>query len=148
MAGAAKPRAVAMNLLARREHSTAELRDKLAARGFEPDEVDATLAALAREGLVSDARFLEAFVASHVRRGHGPARIRAELERHRLAAELIAEVLATRAAEWPALAREVRVKRFGAARPADFKERARQARFLQYRGFGSDDIRGALEDED
>ncbi len=148
MAGAAKPRAVAMNLLARREHSTAELRDKLAARGFEAEAVDATLATLTREGLVSDARFVEAFVVSRVRRGHGPARIRAELDRHRLPPELIAGAIAARSAEWPALACVVRAKRFGAGRPGDFKERARQARFLQYRGFGSEDIRRALEDED
>jgi regulatory protein len=51
--------------------------------------------------------------------------------------------------DWHELARAVRAKRFGAARPRDYKERARQARFLQYRGFDAAQIRSALEvDED
>jgi len=40
----------------------------------------------------------------------------------------------------------VRSKRFGDAMPEDFKERARQARFLQYRGFTSEQIREVLND--
>jgi regulatory protein len=43
-----------------------------------------------------------------------------------------------------AVAREARRKRFGSAGPADFRERARQGRFLQYRGFSSEQIRAAL----
>jgi regulatory protein len=39
----------------------------------------------------------------------------------------------------------VRAKRFGPGIPRDYAERARQARFLQYRGFDSAEIRAALE---
>jgi regulatory protein len=135
-------RHAALDLLARREHSRAELRDKLAAKDFEEDEVDAAVEKLAGEGLVSDARFVEAFVSSHVRRGHGPVRIRAELSRRGVAAELLAPHL--EAQDWGALARDVRRRRFGAGPPADLKDRARQHRFLEFRGFSSDHIRLAL----
>jgi regulatory protein len=46
------------------------------------------------------------------------------------------------------LAREVRLKRFGPTPPENFKERARQMRFLQYRGFELTQINGALDLED
>jgi regulatory protein len=133
-----------MDLLARREHSPAELRRKLADRDFSPGEIEVTLEALIREGLLSEARFLESFVDSQVRRGHGPVWIRAELEKRGIAGEEVAAALAAADRDWTALAREVRAKRFGAGRPADFRERARQMRFLQYRGFTGAQVREAL----
>ena len=129
------PRKAALDLLARREHGVAELRAKLADREFAPDEIEATLTTLQREGLLSESRFLEAFVASHARRGHGPVWIRAELERKGIAGEAIREALEAAEVDWDAEAEAVRVKRFGPEPPADFKARARQARFLQYRGY-------------
>lgn len=129
------PRKAALDLLARREHGVAELRAKLADREFPADEIEATLAALQAEGLLSEARFLEAFVASHARRGHGPVWIRAELERKGVAGEAIRQAIEAAEVDWEAEAEAVRVKRFGPEPPADFQAKARQARFLQYRGF-------------
>ena len=57
---------------------------------------------------------------------------------------MAAAALADAGTDWPELARAVREKRFGAGAPADFRERARQARFLQYRGFTADQVRQAL----
>jgi regulatory protein len=136
-----------MDLLARREHSLAELRDKLAARGFAPVDIDDAVAALGREGLADDTRFVEAFVAARIRRGQGPLRIRAELAERGIAAETVARCLAA-ACDWRRLAREVRVKRFGAGLPQEFRERARQARFLEQRGFAGAEVRAALEGDD
>jgi regulatory protein len=45
--------------------------------------------------------------------------------------------------DWRARAFEVRIRKFGPEAPEDWAERARQARFLQYRGFSSDHIRAA-----
>lgn len=132
-----------MGLLARREHSLAELREKLAARGFGPAEIEPALAGLAQQGLADDSRFLETFVASRIRRGHGPHRIRAELGERGIAGEAIARSLAE-ACDWRALAREVRSRRFGAKAPVDFRDRARQSRFLEYRGFTAEQIRGCF----
>ncbi|MGI9308894.1 MAG: regulatory protein RecX, partial [Gammaproteobacteria bacterium] len=93
-------RAAAMNLLARREHSQAELRTKLKDREYSDPEIADALEGLLRDGLISDERFAEAFVASRVRRGQGPVRIRVELERRGVPDELIVTHLSVRAAEW------------------------------------------------
>ena len=112
-----------------------ELREKLEAREFDADEIESTLAALVSDGLLSEERFVESFVGSYTRRGHGPVWLRAELERRGISGEVISEALAKADVDWEAAAEAVRVKRFGPEVPTDFKERARQARFLQYRGF-------------
>jgi len=122
----------------------AELREKLAARGFDPEEIDATLAALLDDGLLSEDRFVENFVGTHTRRGHGPIWLRAELERRGIASAQITETLANMDVDWVEAAETVRRKRFGAKVPADFKEQARQARFLQYRGFTAEQARAVL----
>jgi regulatory protein len=140
-------RNLAMNWLARREHTLAELRTRLAERDFPPAEIDAALAGLAAEGLVSDERFVESFVAARMRKGQGPVRVRLELQQRGVSPELIDRCLDPRDPEWVRLAREVRHKKFGAAVPADFKEKARQMRFLEYRGFGSAQIRLAMDDD-
>jgi regulatory protein len=139
-------RATAMNLLARREHSTQELRDKLLARGFEDDEITPALQTLSREGLLSDERFTESFIHSRVERGTGPLKIRAELRQRGVADEVIANWLDERDQAWLERAEAVRCKKFGAALPVDYKERVRQARFLQYRGFSPEQTRRVLRD--
>ncbi len=137
------PRKIAFDILARREHSVFELREKLLAREFPPDEVEQTLDALIADGLLSEQRFIDSFLASYTRRGHGPLWLRAELERRGIAGAQVAEALAAQEIDWPAQARAVREKRFGPDQPADYKERARQSRFLQYRGFSSEQVRAA-----
>jgi len=135
----------AMDLLARRDHSRFELERKLVARGFELDTVRDVLEALAAERLLADGRFVESFIAGRIRKGQGPVRIRGELLQRGISDADATEGLSSVEADWSQLAAAVRAKRFGSQRPADFKERARQAKFLQYRGFESDQIRAALD---
>ncbi len=141
-------RATAMNLLARREHSTQELRDKLLTRGFEDDEIVPALQTLSREGLLSDERFTESFIHSRMERGSGPVKIRAELRQRGVADEIISDWLDERDRMWLERAETVRCKKFGSALPVDYKEKARQARFLQYRGFSAEQTRQVLRDDD
>jgi regulatory protein len=136
-----------LELLARREHSRRELERKLAARGFAPEVVAAVLADLEESGALKDARFAESFVRARAARGQGPERIRAELRERGVADARAEEALAAADVDWLATARAVRAKRFGAEPPRDYAERARQARFLQYRGFDGAQIRAALEFE-
>ena len=72
-------RRIAMDFLARREHSEQELRQKLKARADDADEVEAALHKLKDEGLQSDERFTEAYVHHRVNAGIGPLKIRYEL---------------------------------------------------------------------
>jgi regulatory protein len=138
----------AMNLLARREYARAELSGRLVTKGMPEALVAEVLEELAGEGLQSDVRFAEAFVQSRVGRGQGPVRIRMDLERRGVSSGTLENALEDCEIDWPALAGAVRRKRFGGAQPGDFRERARQMRFLQYRGFTTDHIRAALGDDD
>ena len=135
----------AMDLLARRDHSRLELVRKLAARGFDPDVIAVALDDLERDGLLQVQRFVESFVTGRVRKGQGPVRIRGELAQRGVDAAGIAEGLAAASVDWVELAAAVRAKRFGADAPADFKDRARQANFLRYRGFEPEQIGAALD---
>lgn len=144
---AAKAEAAAVRLLARREHSRAELARKLGARGIPEDLVAATLESLAGQRLQSDERYAESLVNSRVGRGQGPLRIRRELAEQGVAPAGIDAALQAAGVDWFELAREVRRRRFGAGVPADWPERARQARFLEYRGFSGDQVRHALGDD-
>lgn len=143
---AADPRAVraaAVALLARRDFPSGELRQKLESQGFDATLVSDAVAELARGGIVNDARFAENYVAYHADRGQGPLRIAAELKSLGIPGALIDAALAS-GPDWRARAREARIRKFGLAVPEGWAQKARQARFLQYRGFSSDHIRAAL----
>ena len=135
----------ALELLARREHSRRELMRKLATRGFPDDVVSRALDELERTGALAEARFTESFVRSRISKGQGPQRIRADLAQRGIASDEADDVLRAADVDWLATIRAVRAKRFGPELPRDYAERARQARFLQYRGFDSAQIRAALE---
>jgi regulatory protein len=138
-------REAAVRLLARREHSARELQAKLTARGIALQAALEAVADLGREGLQSDARFAETYVRSRVERGYGPVRIGAELGERGVGDELIREHLDEAGYDWRTRAEQVRRKRFGARLPQDWKERSRQARFLQYRGFSAEQLRALLD---
>jgi regulatory protein len=147
--GRARPlaRNLAMNWLGRREYSRAELSARLTERDYSAEEVSAALASLLADNLQSDERFAEALVAVRIRKGRGPVRIRAELKRRGVSAELIALHIESAGFDWNNLAREVRDKKFGAKIPTEYKEKARQMRFLEYRGFDSEHIRAAVGED-
>ena len=137
----------AVRLLARREHGVEELKRKLAAKGHDADAVERVVEALSAKRLVSDERFVTGFVHHHAKRGQGPVRIRAELRQQRIADDAIEQALGSAEIEWSELAADVRRRKFGSQRPRSAAERAKQSRFLQYRGFSADQIRAALIDE-
>ena len=93
---------------------------------------------------MSDGRFTEAFVRAHGRRGWGPLKIAAALRERGVDTEHIQVCVDSGGAAWLDAAQTARVRRFGAAAPQQFEERARQARFLQSRGFTAEQIRHAL----
>lgn len=135
----------AMDALARREYGFDELVRWLETRGFDADTARSTVQALKAEGLQDDERFAEAMVASAARRGKGPRRIAADLAERDVPDGIIAAALAGADVDWFELAADVRRGKFGAVKPADFTEKARQMRFLNYRGFDSEHIRHAVD---
>ena len=134
----------AMDYLARREHGRSELLEKVTRFGFDADVADDAVARLVEDGLQSDVRFAEAFVRSRINQGKGPAKIRSDLREKGVNDGVTEDGIREADQDWYALAAEVRLKKFGAQRPADFKEKARQMRFLQSRGFEQDQIQAAV----
>lgn len=130
----------AVSYLANREHSALELTRKLQKAGFEESEIEDTVAQLQQAGLQSDQRYAESFVSSRANRGYGSVRIGMELKERGVSSDIITASLQQADIDWFALAIEVRCKRFGEQSPEDFKSRAKQQRFLQYRGFTHEQI--------
>ena len=137
-------RTAALALLAGRDYARRELTARLVRRGYPEPLVEAVVEQLAAERLQNEGRFVEQFVTQHAGRGHGPIRIRMELRERGVADAASEDALAASGVDWSAIARQVRQRRFGGPPPRDFRQRAKQARFLQYRGFSADQIRAAL----
>ena len=137
----------AMDYLARREYGFEELVNKLGGAGFEAEVSADAVFALRADGLQSDHRFAESFVQSRLNQGKGPVRICQELKERGVSTQAIGEAMQNADADWFALAIEVREKKFGRQLPNDFKEKARQMRFLQYRGFDQDQIQQAVQNQ-
>lgn len=135
----------ALNLLARREHSRAELARKLAPH-VEDEDLDSLLDDLEREKLLSNARYAE--MLAHARSGrHGSLRLKADLRDKGVPAEVMASTLAEAREHDLDAARAVWLKKFGEA-PRDAAERAKQMRFLAGRGFPPDVVRRVVGGEE
>ncbi|NNL57271.1 MAG: regulatory protein RecX [Pseudomonadales bacterium] len=133
----------AMDLLARREHGTVELQRKLLKKFADYSLVDHELSRLVDEGLLSDARFVEAYIRYRAKAGFGPVKILVELRERGVRDELSKKNIYAGTFDWVACARQARDKKFGLERDynhLDSQERARQMRFLAYRGFSSEQV--------
>src|ERR1700722_15578338 len=114
----------AIRMLARREHSRFELRQKLSQQGFAAEAIDAVLEKLSTENLQSDQRFVENYVRSRSNKHYGPLRIAAELRERGVSKDLIAEYL-QEAKTNPAInIEQVRARKFGTEPPKTPLERA------------------------
>ena len=103
---------------------------------------------LKQEGLQSDQRFADAIVHNRIEKGYGPSWITRELREKGVSDDLIEAALQAGEVNWDACAARVREKKFGHAKPENFRERARQSRFLQYRGFTGEQIRRMFDQSD
>lgn len=98
--------------------------------------------------LVSDDRFVETLVRARRARGHGPVRIAQELKEKGIGAGIIENQLDFSSPLWLEEIERVRRKKFGGGLPQTAPERAKQARFLHYRGFTHEQIRRVLNSRD
>mgnify|MGYP001298654628 CR=1 FL=1 len=132
----------ALRLLARREHSRAELSRKLRPHAGAGDELETLLGELAQRKLLSDERYAESR-ARQLSRKFGAARIAHELRASGIDKELAS--VASKAIRETEIERasEVWRRKFRVA-PRTREERAKQMRFLQSRGFSFDAIRAAI----
>lgn len=126
--------------MARRDHTEIELQQKLKKRQFPDEEIERAVHQLTADGLQNNQRFAENYIHYRQNKGYGPLKIQAELMARGLSEELIEHLLNITDNAWFLKAREAWQKRFKGQVPDDMKNRARQMRFLQQRGFTRDQI--------
>ncbi len=135
-------RARALALLARREHSRAELTRKLERAGFVPEDIAALLDEFETKNWLSDRRFAESWVADHRARA-GSIKLAYDLRQRGVGDDVIEAVLGEHRDSELERAREVWKKKFGTP-PVDAAAKAKQIRFLLSRGFSQEIIQKTL----
>ena len=138
----------AIFMLSRRDYSTSELQRRIERRIREtekdsptaPECLPQVIERLLESQYLDDNRTIYSFFRSYLNKSYGPLRIRQELRLKGFPSEIIERVLEETDTDWYALCQDLKEKKFGTAKPKDFKERAKQVRYLQYRGFTSDYI--------
>jgi regulatory protein len=141
-----KLRERALGLLARREHSRAELARKLEQAGFFAADIGPLLDGFEAKKWLSDQRFAESYVADHQARA-GSVKLGYDLRQRGVSDRIIDSVLSENRDSELDRARAVWQKKFGSP-PADAAEKARHIRFMQSRGFTSEIIRRAIGSTD
>jgi regulatory protein len=136
-------KARALSFLAVREHTHAELAQKLARHCEDPRAIELILADLSERGLLSNARFAESLVRSKGKRVSASQLGRLMRSKGVDESDITA---ATRDCDDLATARAIWQRKFAIA-PEDARERARQVRFLQSRGFSLDVALKAIRGE-
>ncbi len=122
----------------RREYSKLELFNKLQLKDYDDDVINSAITKLANQNYQSDDRFSEAFILMRYNQGKGPIKIASELKLRGISTFDLSNY------DWFKSAKEIREKKFGDSSSIDFKEQAKQKRFLQSRGFGLDQINQAF----
>ncbi len=132
-------------MLARREHSIAEIVRKLAQKDVSETTALPIINEFCEANLQSDERYAEAKIRSSIGRGVGPRRVKADLNQHDISEAMVERAMEEVDPDWFELARAVREKKYGLTAPADFKQKQKQMQFLQYRGFYQSHIQYAMD---
>ena len=126
----------ACDLLARRPHFRAELERKLGERGHEREVISAAVEKLGELGYLDDAACARSLAAGPLsRRGYGPVRMRAELERRGAPAEEAEAAVAELFVEGEEAAARKAAERWLSRRAPRPGARAALARHLGRKGF-------------
>ena len=135
----------ALSYLSRREHYRAELQSKLnRTKGIRAHQIEAVLNRLEAEGVLSDAHYIEAFIASRSAKLYGPIRIKMELQQKKLDTESVKRILAAADIDWQHNAQLCLQKKFP-QKPTNISECAKQRSFLWQRGYTEEMIRKVLK---
>ncbi len=129
----------ALKMLARRECSYLELYKKLS-NIYPKEEVEQALETLRKQNYQSDERFANELIRTRFNQGKGSIKIAMDLKQQGIENFDLSEY------DFFALAKQVRIAKYGEAIPSNYKEKYKQQRFLQSRGFGFDEINKAMHD--
>ena len=139
-------KARALTYLARREYTRRELESKLSTFTEDQAEVKSILDDFERRGWLSETRALEQLIQVR-RRKFGKTRIVHEAREKGIDEDLITQALPRISENEVEAALEIWRRKFGKL-PADMKERAKQIRFLQSRGFSMETCSKVLSKAD
>lgn len=127
--------AICLQLLARREHSQAELLDKLGIKGFRREDCEPVIGQLAEQGWQSDSRYAESYARHRINRGFGPIAIAYELKRNGIAEIDLDQIIQTVSGSWQAQLAQVYHKKYQDGPITNAGDWAKRSRFLLQRGF-------------
>ncbi|MFV2005379.1 MAG: regulatory protein RecX [Gammaproteobacteria bacterium] len=139
-------KSVAVKLLSRREHSAFEIRDKLQKRDFDEAEIAQAITELQQGGWLSDERFAKAYIRMRQLKGFGPIRIAMELNERGVNEHIVDEYLQADDDGWQQILEQQYLKKYRNSSIADYNDKAKRIRFLQYRGFPLDAIYRVVSD--
>ncbi len=134
----------ALDLLSRREHSRKELFLKLINRFESQEEINLTLDKLEGKNLLSDSRFTEEYVQARRKKGFGPIKISAELEKRGVYETLISKEI-DKFDDWEKIAELSFKKKFPDGVSKDFRKLQKQKNFLSNKGFTFYQIESVLD---
>lgn len=131
-------------LYAAQDYATGEMRRMLNSLANEPVDVDTVILKLKEYNYLNDERIAENLLSRLLKKQYGLTRIRLEIRQKGIKSDVIENVLNSLDIDWFEMASESRIKKFGEAIPIEPKEKARQIRYLQSRGFSMDMIMESL----
>ncbi|BDH44809.1 regulatory protein RecX [Salmonella enterica subsp. enterica serovar Choleraesuis] len=137
----------AARLLAMRDHSEQELRNKLLrtdnrdpGQEVSASQVEEVINWCHEHNWLNDEHFASRYIQSRARKGYGPQRISQELMQKGIPREMVNAALAASDLDWTSLAREQAFRKAGADLPVEFADKIKLQRFLLYRGYYMEDI--------
>jgi regulatory protein len=136
----------ALDIISRREHSSKEVRDKLARKFNSDDLIESAIENLITNNLINDIRFAEMYVLSRKKKGFGPKRIAYELSSKGVKDSLSNEAIINEGG-WLESAQIVFAKKFKEGPSSDFKESMKQKTFMQNRGFSFKEIDSVMQQD-
>ena len=131
-----------VNLLARREYSEFELRNKMQEKAFTEDEIDETIAYCQKKNWQNDKRFAENYLHARSQHGYGANRIKQELRQLKgVSSDVINEVLTESEINWIEIAEKVLHKKFpNYAEPQPIKRKQKIWQYMLSHGFYSEEF--------
>ncbi|WP_333607503.1 regulatory protein RecX [Arsukibacterium sp.] len=130
----------ALQWLSRRDHSAAQLRQKLQEKGASPEQLTAVVDWSMKAGYLDEQRFLTMLVRTRSRQGYGYRYLQQECRQHQLDEQLLSAAVAEQQLDWWQLAAQCYNKKFGDKPCADFKDKQKRMAYLQRRGFSYEQI--------
>lgn len=134
----------AIYLLAGKDYSSGDMAWQLCRLAENAEQITLILARLSDNGYLNNSRLMAHLFDKHIRKLHGPARIKQAFRQRGFSQELTEQTINNSGVDWYASAREARIRKFGETPPSDPKEKNKQFRYLQYKGYPMDMISEAF----